>query len=78
MIKLEQRQDIVREIYPITLEKAKKKKIWKDLENNLGVLKEKYGDLFSSPQESLKNLLFINLPNLGKKEENFFMETGEE
>ena len=78
MVKLKKKQDTVKVLSPTILEKAKKKKIWKDYGDKIRVLKEKSGDLFISPQESLKNLLFINLPNLEKKEESFFMEMGGE
>ena len=73
MVKLRKKQDTVKVLSPTILEKAKKKKIWKEYEDKEGVLKEKSGDL-SILQESLKNLLFINLVNSEKKEENFFME----
>ena len=77
MIKLKKKQDTVKVLSPTILEKAKKKKIWKDYGDKIRVLKEKSGDL-SILQESLKNLLFINLANSEKKEESFFMEMAEE
>ena len=43
------------------------------LRNKMEVLKEKFGDL-SMVSESLKNLLFIVLQNLGKKGEAFFTQ----
>ena len=75
MVKLRKKQDTVKVLSPTILEKAKKKKIWKEYEDKEGVLKEKSGDL-SILQESLKNLLFINLVNSEKKEENFFYGDG--
>ena len=70
MIKLKKKQDTVKALFPTILEKVKKKNQELDYENKMEVLKEKFGDLFI-PQESLKNLLFINLPNLEKRKDLF-------
>ena len=73
MVKLKKKQDTVKALFPTIFEKVKKKNQELDYENKMEVLKEKFGDL-SSVSESLKNLLFIVLQNLGKKGEAFFTQ----
>ena len=73
MIKLKKKQDMVKALFPIIVAKVKKKNQESDYENKMEVLKEKFGDL-SMVSESLKNLLFIVLQNLGKKGEAFFTQ----
>ena len=46
-------------------------------QDKMEVLKERFGGLFTL-QESLKNLLFIKLQRLEKKEGSFFMGIREE
>ena len=77
IVKLMKKLELVKVVFLTISEKDKKKKTEEDLRNKMGVLKEKSGDL-SILQESLKNLLFINLANSEKKEESFFMEIAEE
>ena len=77
MIKLIKKLDLVKVVFPTMLEQDKKKKQRKDMKNEVKVLKEKFLDLYIL-QENLKNLLFIKLQKLEKKEENFFTGMVEE
>ena len=79
MIKLKKKQDMVKVLSPTSLEKAKKKNLWRDSEDKMEVLEERFGVLSTVKEEkNLKNLLFIKRQHLEKKGENFSMVINEE
>ena len=73
MVKLKKKLDLVKVLFPITLEKVKKKKQKKDMKNEAKVLKERFLTLYIL-QENLKNHLSIPLHILVRKVDIFFME----